>query len=54
MPNIITGIWTFDDPDSYDPTGLNFNAAVQVKDLRSHDPNKSWHLYKNARAFSAS
>lgn len=52
-PNILVGIWTFDDPDSYDPGTVDFKKACQVKDLRAKPINRRWHEYKDARAYSA-
>lgn len=52
--NILTGIWTYDDPNSYDPAGVIIPTAIQTKDCRTHDPNKAFYLYKNCRPFSKS
>lgn len=52
--NYLSTIWSVDDPNSANPSGLSFDAAIQCKDLRTFNPNKRFKLYKNARPFTAS
>lgn len=49
----LEGIWTFDDPNSYNPSGLNEGNVVNRKDSKALPVNKQWKEYKNCRAFSA-
>jgi hypothetical protein len=51
---LITGIWTFDDPNSYDPANITLADALNRKDARTHNPRAKWHMYKDARPYSAS
>lgn len=50
---MVTGIWSYDDPNSF-PPGLNTEAdTLNRKDTRSHPVRTPWSLYKNARPYSA-
>lgn len=50
----LNDIWSFDDPNSFDPGALTSANVLNRKDTRTHPVNRKWHLYKDARAFSAS
>merc|ERR1712178_81129 len=50
---ILTGIWSFDKTSIQPPNNLDFNNNIQRADTREHPVNRRWHLYKNARPYSA-
>lgn len=49
----LTGIWTYDDPNSYDPSGLALANVINRKNTKMLPINRPWHLFKNARGISA-
>lgn len=49
----LNDIWTFDDPNTFAPTSLTTANVLNRKDTKNHPVNRKWHIYKDARPFSA-